>query len=68
MKFTSAVSLLALVATANAFVAPSLPPNKASTSTSSATSLEVIRSKNFKRAKLIDPEVDTAGVVKAGVS
>ena len=65
MKFTSAITLLALAGSAQAF-APIAQPTTPTTSTT--TSLEVIRSKNFKNAKLVEAQVDTAGVVKAGVS
>ena len=61
----STLTVLALVAAApaNAFVGPNLQKAGAST-----TALEVIRSKNFKRAKLVEPEIDAGGLAKAGVS
>ena len=68
MKFTSAIATLLLAAPSAQAFAPVVPPATTTTSSSStSTSLEVIRSKNFKNAKLVEAEVDAAGVVKAGV-
>ena len=64
MKFTSAIlSLLALAGSTQAFAPLAKPPT-----TTTTTTLNVIRSKNFKNAKLVEAEIDTAGVLKAGVS
>ena len=61
----SAACILALVAPASAFVAPNMPAAQRQQD----TSLEVIRSKNFKNAKLDpNPTIDGAGLAKAGVS
>ena len=60
----SAACILALVAPAAAFA-----PNTPAVHRQQDTSLEVIRSKNFKNAKLDpNPAVDGAGIAKAGVS
>jgi hypothetical protein len=52
-----------LAAPTGAFVAPSLPK----TQQLSPVSLEVIRSKNFKNAVLVKPDVDGGGLAKAVV-
>ena len=64
------LTLLAVLAAApaNAFVAPGMPKSYQQQQQRQQTSLEVIRSKNFKNAKLIKPEVDGAGLAKAVVS
>jgi len=73
MRFSAAISLVALMMSGASAFAPQ-PAATASrsattTTTSSSTSLDVIRSKNFKRAKLNpNPQVDPSEVVKAGVS
>jgi hypothetical protein len=63
MRLSGLCVLNLLAAPAGAFVAPNLPK----TQQPSSVALEVIRSKNFKNAKLVKPEVDAGGLAKSVV-